>query len=59
MPAKNGDPDYAILVHEDLQARHDSGQAKFLQTAVLERSNSAVVDDFARTLKAKTKLRNA
>ena len=28
---------YAIYVHENLQAHHDVGQAKFLETAVLDR----------------------
>jgi hypothetical protein len=40
-PITFGDPEpyYAIFVHENLEARHpNGGQAKFLESAVLERS---------------------
>ena len=34
--------DYAIYVHEDLQARHTTGQAKFLTTALKEREQKTI-----------------
>lgn len=28
---------YALYVHEDMQAYHETGQAKFLETAIMEK----------------------
>ena len=53
--AKDGQPDYAIDVHEDLQVAHPTGRSKYLQTAVNETLNS-VLEDYARSIKAKTRL---
>jgi len=36
--------DYALFVHEDLQANHPVGQAKFLEAAVRRLKNSVVKD---------------
>jgi len=36
------DADYAIHVHEDLEAFHPHGQAKFLQTAISEKSKEII-----------------
>ena len=53
--AKDGDPDYAINVHEDLEVSHPTGQSKYLQTAVNETLHN-VLDDYAKSVKAKTRL---
>lgn len=36
--------DYAVYVHEDLSARHVTGQAKFLERAIVEAAASFVAD---------------
>lgn len=43
---------YAIFVHEDLEAHHETGQAKFLESAL--RDNR---DEIRRILQAKAKIK--
>lgn len=38
---------YAVHVHEDLEARHETGEAKFLQKAV-DASRDFIVDELAQ-----------
>lgn len=40
---------YAVFVHEDLGAEHDQGQAKFLESALKEKS-AEVKDNLSTTL---------
>lgn len=41
------DAPYAIVVHEDLQAHHDNGQPKFLESALLEEMGSSGLGELA------------
>jgi hypothetical protein len=36
--------DYSLYVHEDMDARHDTGQAKFLQVATTKGTNKVYKD---------------
>lgn len=44
------DEDYAIYVHEDMEARHKRGQAKFLALAVVKKKNE-IAKDIANELR--------
>lgn len=43
---------YALPVHEDLEARHEDGEAKFLESAVRDREQD-VVDEVAARAKVR------
>lgn len=37
---QNGDVDYALAVHEDLEAHHPNGQAKYVEAVIREEESS-------------------
>lgn len=42
--------DYAAAVHEDLDAHHDVGEAKFIERALLEVGAGEMAETIARNL---------
>lgn len=49
---------YAVYVHEDLEAHHDVGQAKFLEQPAREESD-AIAGTISKALKAGRSMRDA